>query len=447
MNWYSNMRTITFTVLAIASIVLQGSSPVHAQGVLALRGGVIETAGEEGTIHGGTILVRDGRIEAVGSDIEIPLTARIIDLKGKTVMPGFVDPYYVVDVADGDSGGGFREVTFGGRTFRIANSPAATPTAYTRIIDCFDPRDEQWIVATRSGITSAQLVSRGFGESAIARIDPQQAAKVLSDADGRLFIAVTNQSSSLEVLRKGLAEEKKPTSRGSESSADRLAALRSRMAQRGGGSPSAGESGNGDKSESESKTVESPERSKTPLQKSWDAVREGKDRLFVNVNNASAILYLEKEIDKADKARFALVADGDDLVRTYEQIDPEQVTVVMPPRISLLPNSRDRVNVARLLQENKFQLAFSLSLNQSEYLQSQESPLFAVTMLVRAGLDRDVAVKALTIVPATLLGIEKDCGSIEAGKRADFVILDDEPFSATAQVVQVLLDGKTIYEN
>lgn len=436
--WFASFGTL------FAMLVSQAGE-VRAQGVLALRGATIETASKAGTIQGGTILIRDGKIEAVGADVEVPLAARVIDMTGKTIIPGIVDPYYVVDVGGGGSDSEVREVVFGGRTFRLPTSPAATPTSFTRVIDSFDARDERWQVAMRSGITTAHLVTRGFGESVIAKITPDNTDEVLTGMDGQLFIALTNQTSSLDVLRKGLEEEKKGGTNEGSSSAARLAALRARMAQRGSGGPPTG-TPRSSNSASGSTTASDEKKPMTPQEKLWGSVKEGKNWMFVNVNNASSILYLTNVAGESEKTRVALVADGDDLYRTYEQLDEKKYTVVMPPRISLVPNSRDRVNVAKMLADEKFQLAFSLSLNQGEYRQSQDSPLFAVAMLVRAGLDRDRAIEALTLVPAKLMGIEKEVGSIEEGKRADLVVLDDEPFSATARVLHVMVEGETVYE-
>jgi imidazolonepropionase-like amidohydrolase len=47
--------------------------------------------------------------------------------------------------------------------------------------------------------------------------------------------------------------------------------------------------------------------------------------------------------------------------------------------------------------------------------------------------------------PAKLLGIEAEVGSLEAGKRADLVIWDSEPFSGTAAVEQVWIEGKPVW--
>jgi hypothetical protein len=396
-------------LVIVASMLV--ASVTHGQSVVALRGAQIETATEAGTIEGGTILIRDGRIEAVGSDVDVPVTARVIDLSGNTVMPGIVDPYYVVSVVGLEARAEFREVVFRGRVFRIRNAPTAAPTSFTRIVDGFDPAAEDWWEAARSGITTAHLVARGVGESAVATVLPEQPDQAVGEADGQLFLALTNATKSLEVLRKGLAEpdDNKGKSRGRGSSSNQNA--------------------------------ESPEN------KLWAAVRAGKQPLFVNVNNAAAILYLTQAVEEKDKANVVLVAGGDDLVRTLDALDPQRYTVVMPPRIDLIPNSQDRVNVARMLQEKNIPVAFSLSLNQSDYRSTQESPLFPVAMLVRSGLDRQLAIRALTSTPAKLMRMEKEVGSIEKGRRANLIVLDDDPFAATADIVQVLVDGKPIYEN
>jgi len=64
-------------------------------GVHALVGGkVVSKPGE--VIEGGTILIRDGFIKAVGKDIPPPPDARVWDMKGTTIYAGFIDPYLVL---------------------------------------------------------------------------------------------------------------------------------------------------------------------------------------------------------------------------------------------------------------------------------------------------------------------------------------------------------------
>ncbi|MEJ2207142.1 MAG: amidohydrolase family protein [Gemmatimonadota bacterium] len=73
-------------------------------GLVALRGGRVVTMAEVGgdstrtphVIENGTVLVRDNRILAVGpaDSVEVPDSARVIDVSGKTLVPGFVDTHY-----------------------------------------------------------------------------------------------------------------------------------------------------------------------------------------------------------------------------------------------------------------------------------------------------------------------------------------------------------------
>src|SRR6266704_2701924 len=64
-------------------------------GVHALVGGKI-VAKPGDVIESGTIVIRDGFIKAVGTDVAPPPDARIWDMKGATIYAGFIDPYLVL---------------------------------------------------------------------------------------------------------------------------------------------------------------------------------------------------------------------------------------------------------------------------------------------------------------------------------------------------------------
>ena len=72
-------------------------------GVVAFRGARIITMNGDSVIDDGTVVVRDNRIESVGANVEIPSDARVFDVSGKTIMPGLIDVhahmgYGVLDV-------------------------------------------------------------------------------------------------------------------------------------------------------------------------------------------------------------------------------------------------------------------------------------------------------------------------------------------------------------
>ena len=59
-------------------------------------------------------------------------------------------------------------------------------------------------------------------------------------------------------------------------------------------------------------------------------------------------------------------------------------------------------------------------------------------LCVRGGMDRQDALRAITVQAARLLRVEKDCGTIEPGKRADLALFDGDPLMlATARVMTV----------
>lgn len=60
--------------------------------MIALTNGTIYTMEEE-IIAQGTILVDNGKIAAVGADIEIPADAQVIDVAGRMITPGFIDAH------------------------------------------------------------------------------------------------------------------------------------------------------------------------------------------------------------------------------------------------------------------------------------------------------------------------------------------------------------------
>src|SRR5215213_5108389 len=71
---------------------LNGQAQNRSPRVIALRGGTLYTV-TKGTIPNGTVLIRDGKIAAVGANVTIPPDAEIVDVTGKHVTPGIIDAH------------------------------------------------------------------------------------------------------------------------------------------------------------------------------------------------------------------------------------------------------------------------------------------------------------------------------------------------------------------
>jgi len=136
----------------------------------AIRGGTIFTV-THGTIANGVIIIRDGKIQAIGKDLPIPADARIIDASGKYVFPGFID-------AGTDLG------TFEPGSVERDDDEASQPlTPQLNVTDAFDPGNRFVAAAARRGITSALIApGRGnvlSGRSALIRLEGADVAEMV----------------------------------------------------------------------------------------------------------------------------------------------------------------------------------------------------------------------------------------------------------------------------
>ncbi len=417
-------------------------SKCFAQRTLAIRGAKLETLGKAGPIEEGVMLIRDGKIEAIGKDVKIPLATQVIDAKGKTIMPGIVDPYYVIAVGRDSQVGESRTIVVRGQTITLPGGPQSSSTSFTKIADGIDLESIDWKAARRSGITTMQLVVSGYGQSAIAQ-STAKAAQIVN-ADGKLLLTVTNSTQSLDVLRNGLKGLGSIPSGGPGGPGSGLGRL-------GGPRPSP----QPPSPQPPVQPTENPAASAgagqttaaSPTQKLWTEVKEGKSSLFVNLNNAASILHSLSAMKESKQAKIVFIAAGSDLFEVIGDLDPKTHTAILSPRLDLVPNTRDRINIPRVLNEKEMPFAFSLSLGQSEFRAQQDTPLFAVSTLVRSGLNRQKALEAMTMVPAKLIGLENEVGSLEVGKKANFLILDGDPFGATTSIQRVYIEGKQIHEN
>lgn len=92
---------------------------------------------------------------------------------------------------------------------------------------------------------------------------------------------------------------------------------------------------------------------------------------------------------------------------------------------------------AKFLNESGIPFVFT-----ADGLDDKTSFFAQVKKTVEAGLPEEVALKALTTLPAQLFGLEKEIGTLEKGKRASFIVTDKPLFDASSQILQTWVDGQ-----
>lgn len=439
------------------------SKPVPKGPVTAYVGADVRTASTLGSLKNATILVADGMIVQIEAGLEPPDGAHVVDWTGKTVLPGIIDPYYVdtslrPSRSDGPAG---RQIIIGGRTIEVPQpGSAAESTELLRIADVWNVTPENTQVALRSGMTTLHWVTSGYGMSIFSA--SQFEPRLWHASWGELlFTAANNNAESLELLRRGIGGQPAaaaPSS--SERPSGPSGGGRGRRPPRDIESATAGpdsESQVGslenlfqdpapspDKSNPATTASEPPRSVAEPI---WVKVRAGEIPLMINASNAATILHVLKILEPHEKVRVALVANAADIYQLRATLPAARLNLIVRPRLDKVANSAVRINIAKELSQLSVPFCFSLSTNQADFQQSQDTPLFPVASLVRTGLDADRAVEALTLQPAKLLGIEKWVGSLEVNKHADMIVFDRDPLVDVGRLEQVYLKGKLVYEN
>ena len=441
-----NLRAIlsaSCALVAVALALLASGATSHAQtGTVAYRGATLETIGPSGRLENATLVIKDGKIIDVGVDIDLPDDARVIDATGKTIMPGIVDPYFVFSQQVGGFGG--RGGARGGRGGRGGFQQPQAPTGggFRRLADYFYPYDVDLIPASRSGITTANLVESGTGQSAIAQVLPNDLENLLVQPDGFLFAAVTNQTSSLNFVRNGLNPQ--AANRGGRGAGARGRGGFGGRGRRGGNQPLLiQDQDQQDQDDDDEQEEDDP----SATERLWNQVRDGEKPLFVNVNNAATVLYLLQALEDYEDVRVGRVCSGSNLYNVMSDLTGRNVTLILQPAIDTLPFNSERFNAARMAEENDVPYVLSLSLNRGQMNAHQDDPLFAVAMLVKSGISRESALHALTLGPAKLLGMEKELGSLEENKQANLLIFDGDPLETGSRLEQVMVEGRTVHEN
>jgi hypothetical protein len=141
------------------------------------------------------------------------------------------------------------------------------------------------------------------------------------------------------------------------------------------------------------------------------------------------------------KPRLVFLASGD-AYKAADLLGARKAHVVLRPDLAFAPLTRDRVNPASEFARAGAAVAFAPAGDSAEAL---EAHVFLVAQSVKHGLGRDAALRALTLSGAEALGIEKRCGSIEAGKDADLLLLDGDPLGAGTRIRKIFAAGREIY--
>lgn len=96
----------------------------------------------------------------------------------------------------------------------------------------------------------------------------------------------------------------------------------------------------------------------------------------------------------------------------------------------------------RILDEAGVRVAF----HTDDWITDSRYFMRMAAMAVRSGMSRTKALEGLTLAGAEMIGLEDRIGSLEAGKDADFVVLDGDPLSIYTKVLQTYVEGQVAFD-
>jgi imidazolonepropionase-like amidohydrolase len=404
---------------------------------IAIRAGTVLTISGD-SIENGIILIEDGKIKAIGQDVNIPEDARVIDASGKFAMPGLIDACSLLYVIEGE----------------LNESRSIAPEL--NILDAVDPFIDEYEEVLAQGVTSVYVApgSRSLlgGRGAVLKLKGGKTpAEMLLKGDVAVKAAIgvssNNQSSSLTRL------EHYASIREAFIEAQAYMQQKRKYEQELAEYEKKKKEEEEKKKDEEKKDEGNKEKPKRPTKPKSNPTYE----ILIKVLAKEIPLQIEAHrvddilnaLRLADEFGTRLILDkctegymaADEIARRKVPVIVSPVSVSHTDMPKLEYRNHNAQNAA-ILSKGGVKVALGVSGRDGA---SSKFAALAAAMAVANGMDRDTALRSITLTPAEILGVAHRIGSLEAGKDADIVILNGHPFDTSARVEMVLIEGKTVY--
>ncbi len=367
---------------------------------------------------GGSIVVNGQKIAALSPNPSPPAGARVIDVTGKYVLPGFIDAHTHIGI--------YEEI------YRIegddTNESSDPVTPHLRALDAVNMEDLAFQDALQGGVTtvmtgpgSANVIG---GLSVVMKTHARTADEAVIKNPAGLKVALGENPKRVYGNRK-----KAPMTRMATAALMRETLVAAQnyatKIKKGKKDP--------DKQPDRDLKLEA-----------MLPVIYGEIPLLIHAHRADDII---TGLRIADEFHLnAIIQHGTEAHKIPGELATRRVPAVVGPSLS----SRAKVE----LKDRSFKTAGVLSQTGVQVAIMTDHPVVPIQYLsllaaltVKEGMDEEEALKAITINPAEILGIADRVGSLEKGKDADIIVLSGHPFDWRTKVELVLINGNIVYEN
>ncbi|WP_440945999.1 amidohydrolase [Methanosarcina sp. T3] len=380
-----------------------------------IKNAKIYTMSESGILENADILIEDNKIAEIGRISEE--ADDIIDASGKLVFPGFIDAHSHVGIYEDSMG-------FEGAD---ANEDTDPVMPHLRAIDGINPCDISFSEALSTGITAT---ATGPGSANV--IGGQFAAIKTygTRIDNMIIKAPVAMKVAFGENPKRVYKEKNKTPTTRIATAAMLREVLFKTAEY-----------MSKKEKSAAKNEDGPEFN--IKFESLIPVLKGEIPLKAHAHRADDI-YTAIRIAKEFNLNLTLehVTDG---YLMLEELKKEKYPCIVGPNLA----GRTKIELKNLSFKNPGMLSkngIMVAIMTDHPVIPIQYLVLCATLSVKDGMDEYEALKAITINPAKILGIDGRVGSIEKGKDADIVIMNGHPFDTFSTTHMVLVDGEIAYK-
>ncbi|MGD9317554.1 MAG: amidohydrolase [Anaerolineae bacterium] len=399
--------------------------------MIAITNGRLMTI-TQGTLEPGTVLTEGGRIVAIGEEVIIPEDAEIYDATGKVVMPGLIDAHCHVGLWP--EGVGWEHSD--------GNEMTDPITPHLRALDAVHPDDPAFKELVAAGVTTV-LTGPGSGNviggqwvclktlprptvEQMVLLEPAGMKMALGENPKRVYgedkKTPSTRMGNAAVLRAALVDAGNYSEKWRRYEADQAAYQAKAEA-----------------GDTEAEPPKLPERDLKLEALGKVLSREMKAR--VHAHRADDMLTairiaeefnLDLTLEHATEGyKIADILAAKEIPVTAGPILFSRLKYELKDMTPRNPGLMSKAGVQVAIQTDEMSAVRYLTIN--------------AALAVREGMPEEEALKAITINPAKIIGVDDRVGSLEMGKDADIVVFSGHPFDYQAVAELVLVDGDVAY--
>ncbi len=413
-----NARAIGRPMLGVAAALLAlgavgaTTTSARAQTIAIVGGTVYPVSGPR--IERGTVLIRDGRVVAVGADVPIPAGAQRVDAAGRIVTPGFVDASTELGVVEIGAVRDTRDVSARGR-----DGVAAAFAVW----EGFNPASVLIPPTRREGVTTVVVVPTGgliAGQAAVVHLDGRAAG----DAVLRPSAAMVGEVG--DARQAGVGSRGELIGRLRDLLTDARVFGRARAAF-------------------ERNQTRQFAASRADLE-ALQPVLAGRLPMLIEADRASdidAALRLKREFGLR-----MIILGGAEAWEVADRLAAERVPV-LTGAMNNIPSSfaslgQRQENAALLTNAGVAVAIIGNSGGGDEELFNVRNVRFEAGNAVAYGMRYDAALRAVTLTPAEVFGVADRVGSLAPGRDADVVVWSGDPFEFATRAEHVYVRGREV---